>query len=94
MGMDKKIEKKTWTLKRILMIVGILAFLSLSVYAFWFMDVRSTLNVDREKITISEVQEDTFQEFVQQTGTVQPIQTVYLDAIEGGVVQEVFGIRN
>lgn len=90
MGMDKKIEKKTWTLKRILMIVGILAFLSLSVYAFWFMDVRSTLNVDREKITISEVREDTFQEFVQQTGTVQPIQTVYLDAIEGGVVQEVF----
>jgi HlyD family secretion protein len=90
MGMDKKIEKKTWTPKRILMIVGILAFLSLSVYAFWFMDVRSTLNVDRDKITISEVQEDTFQEFIQVTGTIQPIQTIYLDAIEGGVVQEVF----
>jgi len=46
--------------------------------------------VDRDKITISEVQEDTFQEFIQVTGTIQPIQTIYLDAIEGGVVQEVF----
>ncbi|MBD3616739.1 MAG: efflux RND transporter periplasmic adaptor subunit [Gracilimonas sp.] len=88
--MDRKIEKKTWTLKRILMISGIIAFVSLSIYAFWFMDIRSTLNVERDKITISEVREDTFQEFIQVTGAVQPIQTIYLDAIEGGVVQEVF----
>jgi HlyD family secretion protein len=90
MGMDKKIEKKTWTLKRILMIIGATAFAGLTIYAFWFMDVRSTLNVEREKITISEVREDTFQEFIQVTGAVQPIQTIYLDAIEGGVVQQVF----
>lgn len=90
MGMDRKIEKKTWTVKRILTIAAILAFVGLSIYAFWFMDVRSTLNIDRDKITISEVQEDAFQEFIQVTGTVQPIQTIYLDAIEGGVVQQVF----
>lgn len=90
MGMDRKIEKKTWTLKRILTIVAIAAFVGLSIYAFWFMDVRSTLNVERDKITVSTVQEDTFQEFIQVTGAVQPIQTIYLDAIEGGVVQEVF----
>lgn len=90
MGMDKKIDKKIWTPKRILMIVGILTFMGLSVYAFWFMDVRSTLNVEKDKITISEVREDTFQEFIQVTGAVQPIQTIYLDAIEGGVVQQVY----
>lgn len=90
MGMDRKIKKKTWTTKRILTIAAILAFLGLSIYAFWFMDVRSTLNVERDKITISEVREDTFQEFIQVTGAVQPIQTIYLDAIEGGVVQQVF----
>ena len=90
MGMERKIEKKTWTTKRILTIGAVIAFLGLSIYAFWFMDVRSTLNVDREKITISEVREDTFQEFIQVTGAVQPIQTIYLDAIEGGVVQQVF----
>jgi len=90
MGMDRKIEKKTWTAKRIITITAIAAFAGLSIYAFWFMDVRSTLNVERDKITISEVHEDTFQEFIQVTGAVQPIQTIYLDAIEGGVVQQVF----
>lgn len=90
MGMDRNIKKKTWTLNRVLTIAAIVAFAGLSIYAFWFMDVRSTLNVDSERITISTVQEDTFQEFIQVTGTVQPIQTIYLDAIEGGVVQQVY----
>jgi HlyD family secretion protein len=72
------------------MVAGGAAFIALTIYAFWFMDVRSTLNVERDKITISTVQENTFQEFIQVTGAVQPIQTIYLDAIEGGVVQEVF----
>ncbi|WP_249067110.1 efflux RND transporter periplasmic adaptor subunit [Halalkalibaculum roseum] len=89
-GMDKKREKKTWTAKRIGMIVGGLAIAALFIYSFFLMDVRSTLNVDRAKLTVSTVQEDSFQEFIQVTGTVQPIQTIYLDAIEGGVVQEVY----
>jgi len=54
------------------------------------MDVRSTLNVEKEKITIGTVQEDTFQEFIQVTGTVQPIETIFLDALEGGMVEEIF----
>lgn len=89
-GMDKKREKKTWTAKRIGMIVGGLAIVALFIYSFFLMDIRSTLNVDQQKLTISTVQEDSFQEFIQVTGTVQPIQTIYLDAIEGGVVQEVY----
>jgi len=88
--MDRKIKKKTWTPKRIGMIIGGAALVGLFVYSFIFMDVRSTLNVDREKLTISTVSEDSFQEFIQVTGTVQPIQTIYLDALEGGVVEEIF----
>lgn len=90
MGMDKKLEKKTWTTKRIAMAVGAVAIIALFIYSFIFMDVRSTLNVEKEKLTISTVQEGSFQEFIQVTGTVQPIRTIYLDALEGGVVQEVF----
>lgn len=89
-GMDKKIEKKTWTPKRIGIAVGGVALLALFVYSFVFMDMRSTLNVDREKVTISTVQNDSFQEFIQVTGTVQPIQTVYLDAVQGGVVENIY----
>lgn len=88
-GMDRKIKKKTFTPKRLGMIVGGVAILALFIYSFIFMDVRSTLNVERDKLTVSTVKEDSFLEFIQVSGTIQPIQTIYLDAIEGGVVQEV-----
>lgn len=89
MGMDRHIEKKTWTLKRIVSVFALLGFLVIAIYMIWFMDTRSSVNVDPNKITVSEVEENSFQEYLQVNGTVQPIQTSYLDAIEGGVVQEV-----
>ncbi|HEX6981771.1 MAG TPA: HlyD family efflux transporter periplasmic adaptor subunit [Balneolaceae bacterium] len=89
-GMDKKIKKKTWTAKRIFILAGGIAITVLFIYAFAFMDSRSTLNVEKEKLTISTAREGSFQEFIQITGTVQPIQTIYLDAIEGGVVQDIY----
>jgi HlyD family secretion protein len=88
-GMDKQLQKKTWTNKRIAMVVGGLLLIALFVYAFMFTDLRSTLNVDKEKLTISTAQEGSFQEFIPVTGAVQPIQTIYLDALEGGVVEEI-----
>jgi HlyD family secretion protein len=89
MGMDRQIEKKTWTPKRILTIAGVLAVVLLGIYVIWFMDTRSTMTIDRNRVTISEASEDNFQEYLQVNGTIQPIQTSYLDAIEGGVVQDV-----
>lgn len=89
-GMDQKIDKRTWTPKRIAVVIGGIAITSLLIYSFVFMDTRSTLNVDRSKLIISTVQEDTFQEFIQVTGTIQPIQTIYLDAVEGGVVENIY----
>jgi HlyD family secretion protein len=89
MGMDRQLEKKTWTPKRVFTIVAILAIAIIGIYVIWFMDPRSSMNIDQSRITISEVNEDVFQEYLQVNGTVQPIQTSYLDAIEGGVVQEV-----
>lgn len=89
-GMDRKIEKKTWTPRRLAIGVGGAVLAVSFIYAFVLMDVRSTLNVDKERLTISTVREDAFQEFIQVTGTVQPIQTIYLDAIEGGVVQDIY----
>ncbi len=89
MGMDRKIKKKTWTTNRIIGLILGLVIVSFFVYSFWFADFRSTLNVDREKLTISTISEDSFQEFIQVTGNIQPINTIFLDAIEGGTVQKV-----
>ena len=87
--MDKKIKKKTWTFKRVSTIgVGTL-FLSFVLYNFIWADRRSKLNVDREKITIAEVKRGVFQEFIPQTGIVQPAETFFLDAVEGGTIRRV-----
>ncbi len=47
------------------------------------------LNVDPERLTISEVTRGPFQEFVSVDGAVMPIKTIYLDAPEGGSVQRI-----
>jgi HlyD family secretion protein len=89
MGMDRKIEKKKWTKGRIAGIVLALGLLSFILYSFLFADNRSKLNVDREKITVSAVKRDIFQEYIPETGIVMPSQTIYLDAVEGGVVKDI-----
>ena len=86
--MDKIIKKKRWTWQRILGGAGILAFTAFAVYSFWFSNNKSTLNVDREKLTISVAQRGVFDEFIVVTGVVQPLKTYQLDAIEGGYVAE------
>jgi HlyD family secretion protein len=85
---DRVIVKKKWNQKRILTIAGIAALVLLVTSAFLFTSGKSRLNVDTERITISEVRNGNFQEFIPVNGVVQPITTIYLDAIEGGRVEE------
>lgn len=87
--MDKKIEKKKWTVKKVATYLGAALLLTFVGYQFIFADRRSTLKVDREKLTISTVARGVFQEYIPQTGTVEPSRTVYLDAIEGGTIKRV-----
>ncbi|MEM8966256.1 MAG: efflux RND transporter periplasmic adaptor subunit [Bacteroidota bacterium] len=87
--MDRKIKKKTWTTGRILGIGLGLIFVSFILYSFLFADNRSKLNVDEEKITVSTVKQDIFQERIPETGIVMPSQTIFMDAVEGGVVREI-----
>src|SRR5689334_16550448 len=87
--MDKQIKKKTWTVKRIATYGGIALFVAFIGYQFIFADRRSHLKIEREKITISDVKRGVFQEFIPQTGVVEPSRTVYLDAVEGGTIKRV-----
>jgi HlyD family secretion protein len=87
--MDKKIAKKNWTVKKIGTYGGIAALVILVAYQFIWADRRSKLKVEKDKITISEVKRGVFQEFIPQTGTIEPSRTVYLDAVEGGTIKRV-----
>src|SRR5690349_5290979 len=87
---DRVIAKKRWNRKRILMISGI-AVLVLLLSAFIFLNNgKKKLRVESDRITISEVKSGPFQEFIPVNGVVQPIHTIYLDAVEGGRVEDKF----
>jgi HlyD family secretion protein len=87
--MDRQLKKRTWTLKRIATYGGISIFLFFVGYQVLFADRRSRLKVEKEKITIATVSRGVFQEFIPQTGTVEPSRTVYLDAVEGGTIKRI-----
>ncbi|HEX2533977.1 MAG TPA: HlyD family efflux transporter periplasmic adaptor subunit [Chitinophagaceae bacterium] len=86
--MDRVITKKKWNQKRILTLGGITLLLILIGASVYFASGKSRLNVDAERITVSEVKKATFQETIPVNGVVQPVTTIYLDAIEGGRVEE------
>lgn len=87
--MDRVIEKKKWTTRRILTIAGIAALVILVVYRL-VSDTKSKLNVDFEKITVATIENGPFQEFIAIDGSVQPIKTYLLDIIEAGTVEKKF----
>ncbi|MCV9389092.1 efflux RND transporter periplasmic adaptor subunit [Reichenbachiella ulvae] len=86
--MDRVIEKKKWTTKKIAMISGGVLVLSFVLYNFIFADKGVKLKVNEDKIKIATVVNDQFREFIPVDGTVVPIKTIRLDAIEGGVVEK------
>lgn len=86
--MDRKIEKKYWNKQRITFGLGGIILVGLIVYQLAFADKRSRLNIEADKVTISEVQEGVFDEFIIVQGVVQPLKTIQLDAIVGGYVTQ------
>ncbi len=86
--MDRVLTKRIWTTKRILFIIGSAALFALIAFSFFSGASKSKVNVQNERITISEVKKAAFQEFIPINGVVMPITTIYLDAVEGGRVEE------
>ena len=86
--MDRVIAKKRWSKKRILTIGGIAGVVLLIAASFYFTSGKSRLNVETERIQISEISKGPFKEFIPVNGVVMPLTTIYLDAMEGGRVEE------
>jgi HlyD family secretion protein len=86
--LDRKIEKKPLYKRRNFQfgVGGGIIFLILIILII--SDTGSKLNVDKDKITISEVKEGDFQEFIPVTGNILPKTTVVLDAVQGGEVEK------
>jgi HlyD family secretion protein len=85
---DRVIQKKRWTVKRIITISVIAGIILLIGASWYFTSGGSKLNVDTERITVSTVTKGSFQENIPVNGIVLPQTTIYLDAVEGGRVEE------
>ncbi len=86
--MDIPIEKKRFPKSLIIKVIGSILIISLIIFVIISTGGKSRLNVDAERISISEVTNGVFQENIPVNGTVLPITTIYLDALEGGRVEE------
>ncbi|PLX21490.1 MAG: efflux transporter periplasmic adaptor subunit [Salinivirgaceae bacterium] len=86
--MDIVIEKKKGIKrKHIYYAIGTVFFLIIAYNIFFAKNV-STYSVDKDKISISTVQNSVFNDYITVSGNVEPIATIYLDAMEGGRVEE------
>lgn len=88
--MDRVIEKKKWPPKRIGMYALGVLVLAAIVYSLVFASHESKLNVQADRLTVSEVREGLFLDYIPANGTVMPLKTVYLDAVEGGQVDTLY----
>ena len=86
--MDTRIERKSqFKKKHIYSLIGIAVGL-LCLLWLLFRDTSSSLKVEKERITIATVQKGEFNDYIRVIGQVLPDRIIYLDAIEGGRVEE------
>ncbi len=87
--MDRRIEKRLFTTRRIALGVAAAAVIAFGAYALLGINP-SSLNVEAGKLTTAPVTYGPFQEYIVEQGAVMPLRTIYLDAVEGGRVEEVY----
>ena len=86
-AMDKVIVRKK--LDRRIIIGGAVAAVLLVVLVFWLFAPRGdSMTIAQDRLTMSEAQAGTFEDFLPVRARVTPLLTVYLDAVEGGQVQK------
>lgn len=88
--MDKTIDRKKWTLKRLLVVVVTSIIIILFVLYFLLRDNRLQMDVMREQVQVYKVATREFMDYLPVEGIVYPRNSIKIDAVEGGIVQEIF----
>ena len=86
-AMDRVVERKR--IDRRLLIAGGAGAALILILIFWlFAPSADSMTVSRDRLTISQAESGTFEDFLPVRARVTPLLTVYLDAVEGGQVQK------
>jgi len=89
-GMDRRVEKKVSLSSKLGYVVAAAVAIA---FVWWLVTTLMggrSLSVNSERISVSAVTVGTFEDFIPLRGRLVPRSTVYLDAIEGGRVEEIF----
>lgn len=85
-GLDRQRPKRLFTRLRIATGAGILLVCALIAWSVWGRSEGQTLRVQTDRLTLATVEDGPFQEYVAVTGTIHPLRTIVLDAVEGGQI--------
>ena len=88
-GMDRKIEKKKWTRKKIYTLIGVSIFILIAIFGFNKFNKRE-YNANASKIQVKKVIEADFQDIILINGDIEPVNLVLVNTLEGGTVDEIF----
>lgn len=86
--MDTPVERRSPLKKKHIYALTGGTFLIVCVLYFILRDTSSSIKVDKERLTISSVTLGEFNDYIRVIGQVIPDRIIYLDAIEGGRVEE------
>ena len=87
--MDRRVEKKTPISRTIGLVAGTVVALA---FVWWLIAMIAggrSLSVNSQRIIVSAVTAGTFEDYIPLRGRLVPRSTVYLDAIEGGRIEQV-----
>ena len=88
--MDRPIRRPWITVERLVVAAALTVFLVAAACGYVRYGLNRVLTVNSQHLTVSPVRYKTFHEYIPVTGHVVPRTTVYLDAVEGGQVTNVF----
>lgn len=89
--MDRRIELAWWQKKlpRRFLVVGILSVLAVVTTNLLLGPAERSLRLPEANVTIATVARGAFHDFIPLRARIVPLQTVYLDALEGGRVEKI-----
>lgn len=87
-NMDTPVERKSrWSKRRVYGLIGGLSLVAFVLY-FVFRDTSSSMRVEKDRLSIARVEQGEFNDYIRIIGQVMPSRIIYLDAVEGGRVEE------
>lgn len=88
--MDRKIENKSLLKHKYVKYAIAGSLLVVVAYFVLYIDTARSYRIDAERLTVSTVNNGIFNDAVPVNGAIEPLKIVYLDTVQGGVVDEIY----